>query len=273
MCLGTMTMGRMSDESTAYDILDKYVALGGDFLDTAEMYPVPVSPEYSGESESIIGRWLASRPGMREKLVIATKVAGPNGPGDDAGVCMSRERTLGGSVDSARGLKCDLSREQVFRACDASLKRLGISTIDLYQIHWPERYVPKFGGSQYFLEREAEAGNDASALMGFDAVVTTMGELIAAGKIREWGVSNETSFGVCSLVEACVRLGVKKPSTRTFTVADSYSIAFMQSWLWWCCCACASRFPHEPWRDTASHRAAPLRSHHPERLWPPLPHL
>ena len=213
VCLGTMTFGRMSDEKTAFCILDRYVELGGDFLDTAEMYPVPVAPEYVGESEAIIGRWLAERPGMREKLVIATKVASHNGPGD-AGKCpMIREQTLGEGVDSAIDVKCDLSRAQIIRACDASLARLGIDTIDVYQIHWPERYVPIFGGSQYFSDKEAAPVNDPAELQGFDSVVKTMGELIASGKIREWGVSNETSYGVCSFMEACARLRVKKPIT------------------------------------------------------------
>ena len=214
VCLGTMTFGRMSTDQVAHDILDRYVALGGDFVDTAEMYPVPVAPEFAGKSEEIIGSWLAARPGMREKLVIATKVASAaSGPGDDAACPMSREKTLGGDVAAAKNQRCDLSREQIFRACDASLRRLGIDQIDLYQVHWPERYVPKFGGSQYFFDREAEPANDPSNLVGFDALVRTMGDLIAAGKIREWGVSNETSFGVCSLVEACTRLGVKRPAT------------------------------------------------------------
>ena len=93
VCLGTMTFGRMSTDQVAHDILDRYVALGGDFVDTAEMYPVPVAPEFAGKSEEIIGRWLTANPGLREKLVIATKVAGPRGPGNAAkakvwvGVC------------------------------------------------------------------------------------------------------------------------------------------------------------------------------------------
>ena len=139
VCLGTMTFGSMSDEATAHEILDRYLALGGDFLDTAEMYPVPCKAEYVGSSEEIIGRWLAARPGVRAKCVIATKACGPRGAGDSASVKANREKTLDGTFDGDP--LCSFSRDQIKRACDASLSRLGIETIDLYQLHWPERCV------------------------------------------------------------------------------------------------------------------------------------
>lgn len=206
-CLGTMTFGSMSDEATAHRILDRYVDLGGNFLDTAEMYPVPCKPAWAGASEEIIGRWLAAR-GSRDGLVIATKVAGPRFGGDGAAVVASREKALTGTAGdpSAKG---DFSRAQVRRACEASLKRLQTDYIDLYQLHWPERYVPKWGESQYLAASEAE--DETRALAGFDAVVATIGELLAEGKIRHWGLSNETSFGVCAFAEACRRLGVPPP--------------------------------------------------------------
>ena len=135
VCLGTMTFGSMSDEATAHAILDRYVALGGDFLDVAEMYPVPCKPEWCGASEEIIGRWLAARSAtnsaLRASLFIATKVAGPRAGGDGAKCPEARERTLAGASDGTEP-KCDFSDAQIRRACDASLKRLQTNYIDLY---------------------------------------------------------------------------------------------------------------------------------------------
>ncbi|EOD26431.1 aldo/keto reductase [Emiliania huxleyi CCMP1516] len=192
VCLGTMTMGSMTaDEGDCHEILSKYVELGGDFLDCAEMYPVPVQEKWVGRSEEIIGTWLAGRSD-RDRLVIATKAA-PS--------------------------EADLTRAQILRACDASLKRLQTTHIDLYQIHWPERWVPKWGESQY-VAAKAEAG--AHTLEGFDAVVSTMGELLSSGKIKHWGLSNETTFGVCMFVEASRRLGVAPP----ISIQNDFSLCF-----------------------------------------------
>lgn len=207
-CLGTMTFGAMSDEPTAHAILDRYVALGGNFIDVAEMYPVPCKPEWAGTSEEIVGRWLAARGSARDGLVIATKVAGPRYGGDGAAVVASREKALTGAAGDVAA-KGDYSRAQIRRACEASLARLQCGVIDLYQLHWPERYMPIWGESQY--KRASEEADATRVLQGFDEIVTTIGELIREGKIRQWGLSNETSFGVCAFVEACKRLGVPPP--------------------------------------------------------------
>ena len=223
VCLGTMTFGSMSDEATAHAILDRYVALGGDFLDVAEMYPVPCKPEWCGASEEIIGRWLAARSAtnsaLRASLFIATKVAGPRAGGDGAKCPEARERTLAGASDGTEP-KCDFSDAQIRRACDASLKRLQTTYVDLYQLHWPERYVPKWGESQY--TAAGDAANDGYGLAGFDAVVATIGALIAEGKVRHWGVSNETTYGLCQLHAACVRLGVPPP----VSIQNDFSLCF-----------------------------------------------
>lgn len=124
--------------------------------------------------------------------------------------CPSRERALGGDP-SAAPPEADFSHAQIMRACDASLKRLQTSYIDLYQLHWPERYVPKWGESQYVSGKAAEDRARSLPLEGFDAVVRSMGALLQAGKIKAWGVSNETSYGVCAFAEACKRLGVAPP--------------------------------------------------------------
>lgn len=125
ICLGTMTFGNQADEAESFRILDRAVDGGVDFLDVAEIYPVPPSPKWQGESERIMGRWLKGR--VRDSLVIATKVAGPGG---------------GWFVPPVRSGRTTLDVHSIERAVEGSLKRLGIDYIDLYQTHWPDPEVP-----------------------------------------------------------------------------------------------------------------------------------
>lgn len=125
ICLGTMTFASHADEATSLKILDKSFDAGVDFLDVAEVYPVPPKPEYAGQSEIIIGKWLKDRP--RDSVVIATKVAGPGG---------------GWFVPPVRGGRTSLDPHHIERAVEGSLKRLGTDYIDLYQTHWPDPEVP-----------------------------------------------------------------------------------------------------------------------------------
>ena len=125
ICLGTMTFGSMADERTSHAILDRAFDAGVDFLDVAEVYPVPPDPKWAGASEEIVGRWLKTKP--RDAVLVATKVAGPGGGWYQAPV---------------RANKTALDRHHITRAVDASLKRLGTDYIDLYQTHWPEPDLP-----------------------------------------------------------------------------------------------------------------------------------
>ena len=129
ICLGTMTFGEQVTEATAHSILDRSLERGVNFLDAAEMYSVPARAETSGSTETILGTWFAKHPGVRDKVVLATKVAGP-----------------------ARGmpwLRAEVSKAGIVEACEASLRRLQTDVIDLYQIHWPARNVPVFGQLYY----------------------------------------------------------------------------------------------------------------------------
>src|SRR5512137_696866 len=123
-CLGTMTWGEQNSEADGHAQLDLAAAHGINFIDTAEMYPIPPRPETQGRTETILGNWLARQP--RDRLVIATKVAGP------------------GRREWIRGGRNDLTRENVAEACGTSLARLRTDYIDLFQIHWPQRNVPMF---------------------------------------------------------------------------------------------------------------------------------
>jgi len=195
ICLGTMTLGEQVDEAAAFDILDRSLARGVNFIDTAEMYAVPPRAETFNATEKIIGNWLAKRPGARQKLVIATKVAGP-----------SR------GMPWIRGGSADLTAADIIAACDGSLQRLKTDVIDLYQIHWPVRSVPAFGGI-YFQPRDNEGTS-------IHAQLEALGTLVRAGKVRAVGLSNETPYGVHEFV----RLAEQHGLPRVATVQNPYCL-------------------------------------------------
>ena len=196
VCLGTMTFGQQVDEAGAHTLLDHAVARGIDFIDTAEMYAVPARRETYGSTETIIGNWFASRPGMRRKVVLATKVAGP-----------SR------NMDWIRQGSPDLTAADIVQACDNSLRRLRTDVIDLYQIHWPNRNVPAFG-TLYF--DPAKERPQTSILEQLEAFAT----LHKAGKLRCIGLSNESPWGVGEFV----RLAEQHGLPRIATVQNPYAL-------------------------------------------------
>ncbi|MDA8445747.1 aldo/keto reductase [Paracidovorax valerianellae] len=195
ICLGTMTFGEQVDEPTAHAILDRSLERGVNFIDTAEMYAVPARAETYGATETIIGRWFASRPGAREKTVLATKVAGPS-----RGMPWVRE---------GKGM----TPADIVASCDASLKRLQTDVIDLYQIHWPERHVPAFGTLYY------DPAKETSATPIHDQLQALAG-LVKAGKVRAIGLSNETPYGVHEFV----RLAEQHGLPRVATVQNPYCL-------------------------------------------------
>ncbi len=189
ICLGTMTFGEQVSEATAHAILDRAVERGINFLDTAEMYAVPPRRETCNATEIIIGNWLAQNPGVREKLVLATKVAGP-----------SR------GMPWIRGGSADLTAQDMLDACDASLKRLQTDVIDLYQIHWPSRHVPAFGGVYFDPAKD-------TPVTSIHAQLEALGKLVQAGKVRAIGLSNETPYGVHEFVRLAEQYGLPKIAT------------------------------------------------------------
>jgi aryl-alcohol dehydrogenase-like predicted oxidoreductase len=196
VCLGTMTFGEQVDEPTAHAILDRAVARGVDFIDTAEMYAVPVRRETYGATETIIGRWLAGRPGMRQRIVLATKVAGP-----------SR------GMEWVRGGSDDLRPADILQACDDSLRRLQTEVIDLYQIHWPNRNAPVFG-AMYF---DPAKDRDYTSIQ---AQLQALARLVKAGKVRHIGLSNETSWGVAEFLRQAELHGLP----RVVSVQNPYAL-------------------------------------------------
>lgn len=195
ICLGTMTFGEQVAEADAHAILSRALERGVNFIDTAEMYAVPARAETCGATEAIIGRWFAQNPGARQKLVLATKVAGPS-----RGMPWIRQGV-------------GMTAADIVAACEASLRRLQTDVIDLYQIHWPERHVPAFGIKHYDPSKETSATpihEQLQALAG----------LVQAGKVRHIGLSNETPYGVHEFV----RLAEQHGLPRVATVQNPYCL-------------------------------------------------
>ena len=197
ICLGTMTFGEQVPEALAHAILDRSLERGVNFLDTAEMYAVPPRAETFNLTEKIIGNWLASRPGARQKLVIATKVAGP-----------SR------GMPWVRNGSTNLTGQDIIEACEGSLRRMKTDVIDLYQIHWPVRHVPAFG-MMYF-----DPSKDDRSVSSIHEQLQALGQLVREGKVRAIGLSNETPYGVHEFV----RLAEQHGLPRVATVQNPYCL-------------------------------------------------
>lgn len=198
ICLGTMTFGEQVEEKLAHHLLEVSFDLGINFIDTAEIYSVPTRAETFGATETILGRWLAKNPLKRQQLIIASKVAGP-----------SRAMPW---VRSGNGMNA----QDILHSCHASLKRLQIETIDLYQIHWPTRSVPIFG-AKYF---DPSKGAQSTAEEPIIEQLSTLTRLVSEGKIRAIGLSNETPYGVHEFV----RLAEKHGFAKIISVQNPYSL-------------------------------------------------
>jgi len=183
LALGTMTFGEQNSEADAHAQLDYAVARGVNFIDTAEMYPVPPRAETVFRTETLIGNWLKRQP--RDKLIVASKIAGP-------------ARGFAWIRNGPR-----INRAQINAAIDASLHRLQTDHVDLYQIHWPDRYVPMFGATSYDASQEHATVPIAEQLQA-------LAELVKAGKVRHIGLSNETPWGVMEFLRAADEFGLPR---------------------------------------------------------------
>jgi aryl-alcohol dehydrogenase-like predicted oxidoreductase len=183
LALGTMTFGEQNTEADAHAQLDLAISHGVNFIDTAEMYPVAPRADTVHRTETYIGTWLNRQ--QRDKLVVATKIAGPS-------------RGFGWIRGTPR-----INREHINAAIDGSLRRLQTDYVDLYQIHWPDRYVPMFGSISYDVSLERDSTPIAEQLHA-------LGELIKAGKVRHIGLSNETPWGIVEFVRCADQLGLPK---------------------------------------------------------------
>lgn len=194
--LGTMTFGEQVAPADAFAILDRALERGVTLIDSAEMYPVPARRETFTRTETILGEWFAARPGARRRVVLATKVAGP-----------SR------GMDWVHNGAPDLTPADIAAACDGSLRRLRTDAIDLYQIHWPNRNVPMFGALYFDPAKDRDFTSIHDQLHALSA-------LIAAGKVRWIGLSNETPWGLAEFVRVAEAHGL----ARVVSVQNAYTL-------------------------------------------------
>ena len=190
LCLGTMTWGEQNSEDEAHSQLDRAVEAGINFIDTAEMYPVPPRTETQGLTEQYLGSWLA-RSGQREQLVIASKVSGPG---------MVREGNR-------------LDRKNIRQAVDDSLRRLQTDYIDLYQVHWPNRLTNFFGRLGYKHSPQEDE-------VPIEETLAALAEQVEAGKIRHVGISNETPWGMMRYVALAEQAGLP----RIVSIQNPYNL-------------------------------------------------
>ena len=194
ICLGTMTFGQQNTESEAHEQLNYAVEKGVNFIDTAEMYSIPGNKDTQGSTERFIGSWLKDQ--KREELIVATKVTGPNEYFN-----YIREN-LG------------FSKQVIYEALDKSLKRLQTDYVDVYQLHWPERNTNFFGQRNYVYNPDEKWEDN------FKEVIETLDGLVKEGKIRHYGVSNESSWGVMRHLNESKYNNL----TRCKTIQNSYSL-------------------------------------------------
>lgn len=194
ICLGTMTFGQQNTEAEAHAQLSFALDQGVHFFDTAEMYPVPTRAETTGRTELYVGSWLKTQ--QRDKILLATKAAGP-----------------GRGLNWIRDGQLSFTRDNLHRALDGSLKRLQTDYVDLYQLHWPDRNVPLFG--QYHFDPQNERDT-----VPLEITLAALGESLQAGKIRHWGLSNETPWGVMTALRLADAMGLPRP----VSVQNAYNL-------------------------------------------------
>ncbi len=194
LCLGTMTWGEQNDETQAFAQLDRARAAGVNFIDTAEMYPVPPRPETYATTERYIGNYLKARGG-RADWIIASKIAGP-----------------GNGITHIRDGQLKMDRRHITAALDASLQRLQTDWIDLYQLHWPERNTNFFGQLGY-RHRDEE-------FTPLEETLEALDEQVKAGKIRHIGLSNETPWGAMRFLQ----LAESRGWPRAVSIQNPYNL-------------------------------------------------
>jgi aryl-alcohol dehydrogenase-like predicted oxidoreductase len=194
ICLGSMTWGEQNSEQDAHEQIGYAVSRGVNFIDVAEMYPVPPKAETQGRTESYLGTWLKKQ--RRDNFVIATKITAP-----------------GRGFGWVRGGPSAIDSKSVQAALDASLKRLQTEYVDLYQIHWPDRYLPLFGN--VFYEPKLERST-----VPIEEQLEAFAPHVKAGKIRYLGLSNESPWGAMEFL----RLAREKALPTAVSIQNAYSL-------------------------------------------------
>ncbi len=205
VCLGSMTWGIQNTQADADEQIDYAISRGVNFIDTAEMYPVPPNEETYGDTERCIGDWLSRHPQQREKLIVATKIAGPGFP-----------YVRGNSM---------ISGATIGQALDDSLKRLQTDYVDVYQLHWPNRTSPHFG--KHWPNQVKATHQDVKAEKArMRDIVLGLGEALDSGKIKHWGLSDDTTWGIHTYLQLCDELGVARP----VSIQNEFNLIHIKDW-------------------------------------------
>ena len=194
ICLGTLTWGTQNTEKDAFEQMDYAVSQGINFFDTAEIYSVPPTSDSYGKTEIMIGNWFEKRKN-RDKIILASKVAGPG-------------------CGWIRGGGNNFDEKKIGEAIDGSLKRLKTDYIDLYQLHWPERSTNFFGRRDYLFNNKEGNWNS------FESILEALEKYIKSGKIRHIGMSNETPYGLSRYLE----ISKNKGAPRMMSVQNPYNL-------------------------------------------------
>ena len=205
VCLGSMTWGVQNTQRDADDQIAYALERGVNFIDTAEMYAVPPSPETYGKTEQIIGDWLSRNQQKRSDIVLATKVAGN-------GLSWVRE---GG----------DITRQAVIEAVDNSLKRLQTDYIDLYQLHWPNRSTPHFARQWPGILKFSDVDTQAHQAGMLD-ILEGLNDCVKAGKIKHCGLSDDTPWGIHTFLTLCKEMNIPFP----VSIQNEFSLLHLKDW-------------------------------------------
>lgn len=205
VCLGSMTWGIQNTQSDADSQIDYAVEQGVNFIDTAEMYPVPPASETYGDTEKCIGNWLSRNTAKRDSLIIASKIAGPGFP-------YIRNNSY-------------ITGDNIGLAVEGSLARLKTDYIDVYQLHWPNRSTAHFGkhwpNEVRPTKLDVEIEKD-----GMRDILQGIGKAISDGKIRHWGLSDDTTWGIHTYLNLCDELNIPKP----VSIQNEFNLLHIKDW-------------------------------------------
>ena len=227
VCLGTMTWGIQNNQQDADEQLSIALDAGVNFIDTAEMYPVPPNQETYGDTERILGNWIQRHGGQRDKLVVMTKIVGPgfryirNGSG--------------------------ISEDTIPIALDDSLARLNTDYIDVYQLHWPNRMSPHFG-KHWPNECKPSATDIDREKEQMARIVEALGQAITSGKIKHWGLSDDTPWGIHTYLALCKELNVPYP----VSIQNEFSLLHAKDWPYLIESCAFENIAYLPWSPLAS---------------------
>lgn len=226
VCLGSMTWGLQNTQSDADQQIEYALSKGVNFIDTAEMYPVPPNGKTQGDTERIIGDWLSRHPQKRQDIILASKVAGP-------GIGYMRDGKI-------------IDGESVLTAVDESLARLQTDYIDLYQIHWPNRLSPHFG--RHHPNQLSFSKTDTQLqINGMLEILQALNECIKAGKIRFCGLSDETTWGI----HQYIKLAEKHALPKMVSIQNEFSLLHTKDWPYLIEHCCHEDIAFLPWSPLA----------------------